>query len=273
MFGTIKMILLQRSRLFMFITIFFIAIAWLSALIELFLPHTGVHYVANEQFVNRPLYRISQLFYQSSSSIKGAQKQQSTQQSYATLRSWTLQALYEEKSGGFAIVLVGGKTHFINVGEAFQGYTFEKIEDKTAYFIRSGQRYKLTLNMVSRSFTSDVVNAYSTVDRGNVKHVTIKREEINRRIADPKLIWSEIRISPYMSGGIFKGYVLRSVKKGSIFERMGLKRSDLILSANGEALDSNEKVINLYKNIDKIEALVLGIQRDDQVEEISFEIK
>lgn len=251
----------------------FVAIASFFSVVELFLAHTGVNYEAKESFVNRHLYRLSGLFYKDGQTSSQAGMVQSSTQSYTILKSWSLQALYKEKNGGFAIVLIAGKTHFVNVGENLQGYLLEKLDDKVAYFTRAGKRYKLTLNMVASALQSVDTQSDEVLDKAQLRLGIVTRKEVNKRVSNPRLIWSEIKISPYRSGGVMRGYVIRDVKKGSIFEHLGLKRSDLIVSANGEALDSDEKVIHLYKNIDKINALVLGVERDDKVEELSFEIK
>ena len=250
----------------------FLFLGWILSMVELFLAHTGVNYISKDAFVNRHLYRISGLFFDKQSTVKSAVSKTSTQ-SYATLNNWKLQALYEEGKRGFAVVLISGKTHFINQSETLQGYTLNSIEAKSAYFMRNGKRFKLSLDTVGSKIKQVLQTASEELNVQELHSGIITREEINKRIQNPKLIWSEINISVFIQRSKFKGFVVRNVKKGSIFEHLGLRRSDIIVSANGEPLDSIEKVQTLYKNVDNISALVLGVQRNDKIEELRYEIK
>ena len=272
MFGTIKMRVQSYQRIILGSLILVAVLGWLLSVTELFLAHSGVNYVAKDTFVNRHLYRISGLFYEHEKAGRVLKTKTATQ-SYATLNAWKLQAVYQEENRGFAVVVIANKSYFVNLSESLQGYTLEKIESKSAYFLRNGKRFKLSLDTVGSKVDAMIQSEPSDLNIKELNAGIITRKEVNRRINNPKLIWSEINISVFIQRSQFKGFVVRNVKKGSIFEHLGLKRSDIIVSANGEPLDSIEKVQTLYKNIDNINALVLGVQRDDQIEELKYEIK
>lgn len=272
MLGTIKMIPQRYIAIALYFVGLFFLLAWLFSVVELFLSHTGVNYQQKDGFINRHLYRISSLFYEQKLSAQKSVVKSATQ-NYATLGSWKLQALYEEGEAGFAVVLISGKTYFINKSETLQGYTLQRIEDKSAYFLRHGKVYKLSLDTIGSKLDAFVESTAKPLDIKQLNEGIVSRKEINRRIKNPRLIWSDISISIFRKRGQFKGFVVRNVKKGSIFDHLGLKRSDIIVSANGEILDSLEKVQTLYTNIDKIDSLVIGIERSDKIEELRYEIK
>ncbi len=279
MFGTIKNFskVWQAKALWTLVLLF--GLGGLVSFSELFLAHTGVNYEKKSNFINRHLYRVSGLFYQQASFISQnstASSQTQTIQA-SPLTSWSLQALYQEGKDGFAIVLVSGKAHFLNIGESLEGYNFYKIEDKTAYFRRSGKTYKLSLAL---SGNVEIINVKEDKPLGK-EHINIdalqsgivSRDLISRRIKQPHLIWKDIKISIYKAKGEIKGFIVRSVAHNSVFHHMGLRRGDIIVSANGETFNSIEQVQDLYKNIDKIHSVVLGVKRSGKIKEISYEIR
>lgn len=272
MLGTIKMIPQRWITLAIYLLGTFFLLAWLLSMVELFLAHTGVNYQQKNTFVNRHLYRISPLFFEQKV-VGHSRVSQSATQSYATLGSWKLQALYKEGDLGFAVVLISGKTHFVNKLESLQGYTLKEIEDKRAYFFRGGQMYKLSLDTLESRVDTFIQEKEEPLNIKRLQSGVVTRSELNSRIKNPRLIWSDISISIYRKGGEIKGFFVKSVKHGSIFSHLGLKRGDIIVSANGETLDSLEKVQTLYTNIDKIHALVIGVKRSNKIEELRYEIK
>ena len=179
----------------------------LVSLSELFLAHTGVNYEKKTSFINRHLYRIAGLFYQQASVVP--QNSTASSQAPATqaspLTSWSLQALYQDGQDGFAVVLVSGKTHFLNIGESLEGYIFAKIEAKTAYFRRSGKTYKLSLALSKNDKIIDIQEVKPVIK----EHIDIKalesgiisRDLINHRIKEPNLLWKDIKISIYKIQG------------------------------------------------------------------------
>jgi len=253
----------------------FFALAWLLTVIELFLAHTGVNYESKDAFVNRHLYKLSGLFYETRALNQERTVSKSSGATYANLNSWSLQALYHEDNGGFAVVVISGKTHFINQSEMLQGYKLDKVEDKKAYFSRQGQRYQLSLDteiLEAKEEPKETVVA-EPLNISDLKSGIVSRTEINRRMKDPKLIWSEIKISIYKKDNIIKGFVVRSVKHNSVFHHLGLKRGDIIVTVNGEPLDTLEKVQSLYKNITEVDALVVGVKRSGKLKELRYEIR
>lgn len=69
------------------------------------------------------------------------------------------------------------------------------------------------------------------------------------------------------------GFKVTRVKRGSKMETLGLQKDDLIIKANNIELTSIAEVLKLYKDIDKMETLALTILRNNQEQEIVYEIR
>lgn len=273
---------LLLKRILAVMTVLF-AVAWLMSVVEMFMEHSGVNYQEKDRFVNRHLYRVSDLFFDSSGKVvqgkKGKQDSLSSGSStdVMPLTSWSLTALYHEGDEGFAVVEVSGKSHFLNLKETLLGYTLSSIKDKSAFLNRGGKHYKLTLDIKNRIFEhkNEPIKdlAPEKLNVASLQKGVLSRADINRRMKQPDLIWKDIKISIYRKGGDIAGFIVRSVKHNSIFHHLGLKRGDIIISADGNTLNSLERVQELYKNIDKMTSLVLGVKRAGKIEELTYEIK
>lgn len=78
----------------------------------------------------------------------------------------------------------------------------------------------------------------------------IPRAEVDKALENLSLLYTEIRAVPYFKDGKADGFKLISVKKSSLFEKLGLKRGDILKSINGNVLDiqSGLKLFNELKN-------------------------
>lgn len=78
----------------------------------------------------------------------------------------------------------------------------------------------------------------------------IPRAEVDKALANISRLYTEIRAVPYFKDGKANGFKLLNVKAGSLFEKLGLRRGDILKSINGNMLDiqSGLKLFNELKN-------------------------
>jgi general secretion pathway protein C len=86
-------------------------------------------------------------------------------------------------------------------------------------------------------------------------------------------IWRDISISQHRSNGKLDGFRINYVKKGSDFEKLGLRRGDILKAINAQELNSMGAAMEFYKEINNIENLTLTIERDGRSEELEYEIQ
>lgn len=79
---------------------------------------------------------------------------------------------------------------------------------------------------------------------------TIPRDEVNKALANINRLYTEIRAVPYFKNGKANGFKLLNVKSGSLFDKLGLRRGDILKSINGRVLDiqSGLQTFNDLKN-------------------------
>lgn len=66
---------------------------------------------------------------------------------------------------------------------------------------------------------------------------TIPRTEIEKLAEHPDELYTATRAVPYFKDGQAKGFKILSVKAETFFDKLGIKRGDILLSINGRLLD------------------------------------
>lgn len=193
-----------------------------------------------------------------------------------SIRSLILKGLYGSKFHGFAIVAKNTdprKTTIVAVGESFAGYKLKEIQSNQVIFSKNATDYILALQTKKQRSSSSiqrVKNNTQTSNDGGEYRVT--RADIKYYSSNPSRIWKDIAIGPVKKNGRITGFKIHRIKPNSQFERIGLKKGDIIIKANNVRLSSFNDALNIYKNIKNISTVSLVVLRNNQEKEIIYEI-
>ncbi|MEO1958724.1 MAG: PDZ domain-containing protein [Nautiliaceae bacterium] len=216
---------------------------WSIAL--LFLPRYPLIYTQNQKPISQIKISLTKIFLNSQASII-------PKKSY-TLKNITLKGVYISDKEKFIIISSNKKTYFINLNETFRGYKLIKITPTTAYFKKGDTIYKVSFKKIKLPPTTPL---------HKIPKTTIKAYEKNFA-----KIWQDI--------GIIKtkdGYKITFIKRGSIFDKIGLKRGDILLSINNIPLNSDANAWKAYNTLKNQHHLTLKIKRNSQIKVIEYEI-
>ncbi|MEM7646253.1 MAG: type II secretion system protein GspC, partial [Pseudomonadota bacterium] len=103
-----------------------------------------------------------------------------------------------------------------------------------------------------------------TVAQPAQTNFTFKRSEVNKYLENLPKVLQDAKAVPYVapgSGGEVSGFKLVAIKSGSIYEKLGLKRGDVIKGVNGEPVDSPQKAMELYQALKSSDQIQLDIGR------------
>lgn len=183
-----------------------------------------------------------------------------------------LKGIYGSKSHGFAILAMKRspeKTEVIGVSESFGGYKLVEIEPSAVKLERHGKIYTLMME------ASGQLPAYTKVEpqsEGESAVKVVTRSEINFYRQNVEKIWQDIGITEVKRGKEISGFKVTRINPTSPFAKLGLKRGDVIVKANNKALTSYAAAMEIYRSIDKLQALELTITRNNLEKEIVYEI-
>jgi len=172
-----------------------------------------------------------------------------------------------EKIDGFELVDVaprritlqkGGRTYTLVMPESHKKLA-------TLSYSVTNKKRKRVKKTSPRAFLDKIV-----VDKDE-NRIMIPRELI-RIMHTPRKIFQYIDFQPKVRNGKIYGYAVTRVLPGSIFEKMGLKREDVITAVNNTPLTDEKTIFSFFNNVDDIDSLTLTLIRRGKTKEITYEI-
>lgn len=101
----------------------------------------------------------------------------------------------------------------------------------------------------------------------------IDQKAIDESLGNPKRIMTDARLLPRMVEGQQEGFIIREVRRGGIYESLGLRNGDILLSVNNFKLANPETALQAFtalKGMDKVE---LDILRSGEKMTLTYEIR
>lgn len=180
-------------------------------------------------------------------------------------------------NGAFIAVEENKKVLLIAQNESHKGYKLTEVYADHAVFEKGGRRYELRFkeDKKTKGTITKAPSKRRHVDKRVVNEgdaVFIRRNEIKHYAKNFDDIWKNVKIQEIIKNKRLKGFKVTWVKKGSVFEKIGLQKEDVIVGANDRRFKSLSEVFRLYNNVDKIDSLKLIILRDNQERELEYEI-
>jgi general secretion pathway protein C len=200
-----------------------------------------------------------------------------------SMKGIKLLALYNASDALVVTVEKANKTTVLSKGDKIDGFTLTSGALNYAIFTKNGKEFKLDISQIKSLGKS---SAITPVKKPLAKKLDNKagiieedgRKLINRNLLtsytkDVDKIWKDIGIGENKIDGQLKGFKINFVKKGSDFEKLGLKRGDILTAINAEELNSYGAAMTFFKDIEDIENLTLTVQRNGKSEDLEYEIK
>ncbi len=279
--GTMKKLINSKhlsTIIFLLSIIVIIKIIWIVISI-LFLPTIGEEYKEPNR-VKKLYYRVR--LTNESRVIAPVRVVKKRVKEVSSMRGYKLLGLYKSKDKIVVTVEKGRKTTVLVKGEDINGFVLVSAGKDYAIFKKSGEEFKLSLRNNKRTLNriknkpkikrpSLKSNSSTIVDDGGVKH--IPRTLLTSYTKDMDKIWRDIAIVRHQTNGKLDGYKINYVKKGSDFEKLGLKRGDILVEINAEPLNSLSAAMNFFKEINSIKNLTLTVIRNGKREDIEYEIQ
>lgn len=103
--------------------------------------------------------------------------------------------------------------------------------------------------------------AFSSITKGNVIETRIPAAEVEKAFENFAQVVNQARVVPYMVDGVAQGFQIRKIVPGSIYQRLGLRNSDIIKSVNGESLTTADQALRLFSLFKNEREISLEIQR------------
>jgi len=202
------------------------------------------------------------------------------------LTEFTLKSIYfdhSNQSDSFIIVVKKSNTKdsfLISMGDKLaKQYTLIDIDpdDSEAIFSKDGIKYNMAIDSIKEKKGTNKGLSLVNSDTSQIQNtdnsiLAIPRDKILEYRKNYKSIWKQISIKEVIQNKKIIGFVIRSIKQGTIFANLGLRKGDIITHINDKSLKSYGDAFKIYYNIDNMKRLKLSLLRDNEKKEIDYEV-
>ncbi len=106
----------------------------------------------------------------------------------------------------------------------------------------------------------------------NVEKITVSKN-ILKRVGNINTLFRQINIVPVFRNKKAIGYRINYIAPNSVLRKIGLRTGDIVVSINGEATTSPQKIMSLYSQIGSMTNVNLDIIRNGRKKTIFVDIK
>lgn len=115
-------------------------------------------------------------------------------------------------------------------------------------------------------------------DGSGVKQISeteyqVPRTEVDSALENMSQLFTQIRAVPHFEGGQSVGFRLFAIRRGSLFDRIGLKNGDIIRSINGNEMNDPSKAIALLQELRDARNLDVDVTRNQQPTKLTYSIE
>lgn len=101
----------------------------------------------------------------------------------------------------------------------------------------------------------------------------VPRAEVDSAMENMSQLFTQIRAVPHFEGGQSVGFRLFAIRRGSLFDRIGLKNGDIIRSINGTEMTDPSKALALMQELRNVGSLEVDITRNQQPQKLSYSVQ
>ena len=169
------------------------------------------------------------------------------------------------------------ETPFAIGDQIAHGVTLKEVYPDRAIILRGGAVEALLLEDQTAGLGDVSGGAFQPPPTGNVvepqgnNSYRIDRELVAEQMRDPN-IFRQALIVPNAGGG----FLVRQIKPGSIYEKLGLRVGDIIRKVNGRNINSVDEALRLYQQLgglDQVADVELEVQRAGRSEQLRYTVQ
>lgn len=203
----------------------------------------------------------------------------------SSIRDIILIAIYNGEDNTVVTLRYKGKTKVLSSKDTINGFTLEGATNSYAIFSKANKKYKLFLKTSSKGKKAFKVNTPAYIPPTAVVKKTesdgiidvgdrrlVSKSLVEHYTKNIKDVYKNIGISEIKDKTGFKGFKISFIRRGSPFEKLGVKRGDIIKSVNGIQIDSYQSAFAVYKKVADITNITMVVDRNNQEVELEYEV-
>ena len=156
-----------------------------------------------------------------------------------------------------------------NVYEVF----LEKFNDTEGQGAAAGARQKPDRNDGTRRAAVGGKDFSQFARRTGDNEFVVSKRAIDESIQNPQNVLTDARLLPNMDKGAQVGFRISEIKRGGLYENLGLLNGDILLAVNDFQLSSPESALQAFTTLQGSSFIKLNIQRRGKKIELKYNIR
>lgn len=149
------------------------------------------------------------------------------------------------------------------VGES--GYKLIGIHPEAVTVEAGGSRLKIKVGEKSgEARTAAQTTAQDTATSGGGEKVTLSKDRFQQLIKNPEEIYKN-KFSPVLVNGKIAGWKLIYVPNDNFLHQLGARSGDILRRFNGQPLESQEKMIQMWQSLQSASSVTVDIERGGKI--------
>lgn len=103
--------------------------------------------------------------------------------------------------------------------------------------------------------------------------IVVSEEELSKELANLPRLLSQARAVPFFRNGQSIGMRLFAIRRGSLYEKVGLKNGDILLSINDNSLSDPTQALKLFEELKNQEQLAVKVERNGKEKSLNYSIE
>jgi general secretion pathway protein C len=198
-------------------------------------------------------------------------------------------ALHPRKGSSYCIIddKKARKQNLYRIGDTIEGTDLrvKAIAWKSATLEHSGKELILPLQEPGGPSVPTAAGAQSQprfaapqVSEGNIHKVdenqyVINRSEVDNALSNMSQLFTQIRAVPHFEGGKSIGFRLFAIRRGSLFDKIGLKNGDVLQKINSIEFNDPGRALSLMEELRNESQLTVQIVRNRRPETMTYRIQ
>jgi general secretion pathway protein C len=165
-----------------------------------------------------------------------------------------------------------------SIGEEIGSYKIRAIEQYYVLLRRGKLNLKVLIGETiaqakERVKDKDTVEEAQQLTSSQTIQKVLSREDVNRKLKDPNVIYKDARFGPHLVDGKIEGYKLYQVARSHIFYSLGARGGDIIKRVNGMPLNETEKMLEIWGSVKSASKITVDIDRKGKIITYEFLIR